>query len=310
MTKTNMMILILSLYLLCLFPHVSISDETQNGENSDDRLIKVEVYSINWDRRFLVAMTVERLRTFQDVKHFSYKEPELLLKIEKTVDQFVDQFFDQGKYFGSSRVDTRVLFELYYSSGKQTLIAFSKPHILTFNGVYCFDKDGILVPFGELLPGKQGERFKEYQGQFVDDKERGLIRRKDAEGPFYCVEKVYICLTMELFYQAQQNYRDDHGRYADLHELNVSYSSDTGKFHFSNAHKFLNSRLVDPVYSLHIENEIYRLFLQNYTQMNSFLLTSDGKIRRHHEFSLNIDDYQELVIDLSKSPVKEHFHPF
>ncbi len=180
MTKKNMMIFVLSLYLLCLFPHVSISDEAQNDENSDDRLIKVEVYSINWDLRVLVAMTVERLRTFQDVKHFSYKEPELLLKIEKAVDQFVDQ----GKCFGSSQVDTRVLFELYYSSGKQTLIAFYKPHILTFNGVYCFDKDGILVPFGELLPGKQGERFKEYQGQFVYDDDLNLIIHKDSEGDY------------------------------------------------------------------------------------------------------------------------------
>ena len=167
--------LILWISFLFLFPRVSNSDELQNPKEGNDKLVKVECYSIDWKIRFCIAMTTERMRTYSDANYYCCTDSKLLEKLEKAVDQFISE----GKCFGPSHVDVRVLFDLWYLSGKKVTIAFRRPYSLTINGNYCFDGEGTLVPFSELLPGKQGQRFKEDRGKYIFDEHQHVIQRKE-----------------------------------------------------------------------------------------------------------------------------------
>ncbi len=123
------------------------------------------------------------------------------------------------------------------------------------------------------------------------------------------------CSYLELFYETQLKFHEHYGHYAELQDLRIIYVRDVRplprKRVFSTGQDYLEyitSR--DRTTEFEIDSAGYRLFLLSEDKdYNSFLLTSDGKIRKHHEPSLNIDDYQELVIDLSATTVKDHFQP-
>ena len=104
MVSSNDMKLAIVFCLLCQLPRLSSSKELQRPQADNDKLVKVECYSIDWEIRFCIAMTAERIRTYSKVKYYCYHDSELLGKLENALIQFKKE----GKCLGSGQLDVEL----------------------------------------------------------------------------------------------------------------------------------------------------------------------------------------------------------
>jgi hypothetical protein len=148
--------------------------DTQN-DNAPGMITKVEVWAIDWDIIFSVALGCDEIKTWNNVynRTITDKEKLSIVNVQRSKLKMKAHRID------ACNLDVRVRFDVFFSDERVSVMCFETPYIFSIDGCCYWDTDNITAEFSNILPEGLGSEFSKDRSELLFDYANKEIKLKN-----------------------------------------------------------------------------------------------------------------------------------